>query len=112
MTKEPLILQHKDLIFLLSHLSPKLRKDLIKSLKRSEIECISEIFSNFLKKRLTDKPNIISKLKKIKKDIRTVALKKTPLFKKKAILLSQRGGSILMALLPLVTSVITGLLQK
>lgn len=112
MKKEPLILRHKDLIFLLSHLSPQLRKDLIKSLKKSEIECISEIFSNFLKKRLTDKSNIINKLKKFKKDIRAVALKKTPLFKKKAILLSQRGGGILMTLLPLVTSVITGLLQK
>lgn len=112
MMKEPLILQHKDLIFLLTHLSPKLRKELIKGLKKSEIECISEIFSNFLKKRLTDKSNIINKLKKFKKDIRAVALKKTPLFKKKAILLSQRGGGILMTLLPLVTSVITGLLQK
>lgn len=112
MTQEPLILQHKDLIFLLSQLSPKLRKDLIKGLKKKEIECISEIFSNFLKKRLTDKTNVINKLKKFRKDIRAVALKKTPVFKKKAILLSQRGGSILMTLLPLVTSVISGLLPK
>lgn len=92
MTQEPLILQHKDLIFLLSHLSPKLRKDLIKGLKKKEIECISEIFSNFLKKRLTDKTNVINKLKKFRKDIRAVALKKTPVFKKKSNLtLAKRG---------------------
>jgi len=110
--KKPLILRYKDLIFLLSHLSPKLRKEVLQGLKKHELNCISEIFSNFLKKRLTDDANIIDKLKKFRRDIHTVALKKTPTFKKKAILLSKRGGSILGALLPLAVSVITGLLGK
>ena len=112
MANEPLILQHKDLIFLLTHISPQLRKDVIQGLKKPELECISEIFSNFLKRRLTDKPTVINKLKKFRNDIRTVALKKTPIFKKKAILLTKRGGSILAALLPLAATIITSLLQK
>lgn len=112
MSNLPLILEHKDLIFLLTHISPKLRKEILKGLKKHELNCISEIFSNFLKKRLTDNSSIINKLRKFKKDIHTVSLKKTPIIKKKAILLSKRGGSILAALLPLAATIITNLLQK
>lgn len=112
MKKVPLILQHKDLIFLLTHISPKLRKEVLQTLKKREIDCISEIFSNFLKKRLTIKTKIINKLKSFKNDIRIVALKKTPIFKKKAILLSKRGGSILSLLLPLAASVLTSLISR
>lgn len=112
MSKTPLIVKHKDLISLLTNLSPKLRSAVIASLKRHEINCISEIFANFLRKRLTDNPKVIGKLKKFKSDIRTVALKKTPLYKKRAILLSKRGGGILAALLPLAASVVTSLIKK
>ena len=110
--EKPLILQYKDLVFLLSHVSPKLRKQLLQSLNKREVNYISEIFANFLKKRLTNDNTTISKLKKFRNDIRAVALKKTPLYKKKAILLSTRGGSILAALLPIAVSTITSLLQR
>lgn len=108
--KTPLIVQHKDLVFLLSHISPKLRKEVLRGLKKKELNCISEIFSNFLKKRLTSDSSIIHKLKKFRSDIHAVALKKTPVFKKRAILLSKRGGSILGTLLPIAVSLITSLL--
>lgn len=108
--KSPLILQHKDLVVLLSRSSPKLRKEVLRALKRKQLDCISEIFSNFLKKRLTSDSSIIHKLKKFKTDIRTVALKKTPSYKKKAILLSKRGGNILTTLLPIAVSLITSLI--
>ncbi len=81
--EKPLILKYKDLVFLLSHVTPKLRKQVLQSLNKREVNCISEIFANFLKKRLTDDDTIINRLKKIKSDIRTVALKKTPVYKKK-----------------------------
>ena len=110
--EKPLILQYKDLVFLLSHVPPKLRKQVLQNLNKREVNCISEIFSNFLKKRLTDDASIINRLKKFRDDIRTVALKKTPLYKKKAILLSKRGGSILAALLPIAVSALTSLLQR
>lgn len=88
----PLIVQHKDLIFLLTHISPKLRNDILRNLKKSELNCISEIFSNFLKKRLTDKTSVINKLKKFRSDIRSVALKKTPHYKKKSYITLQARG--------------------
>lgn len=110
--KTPLILQHKELVFLLSQLTPKLRREILQGLKKHELDCLAEIFSNFLRRRLTDNSNIINKLRKFKKDIHTVALKRTPNFKKKAILLSKRGGSILSALLPLAVTAITTLLAK
>lgn len=111
-SRQPLILQHKDLIFLLSQLSTKGRREILKELKKPQINCISEIFSNFLRKRLTNNSNIIRKLKKFHRDIHTVALKRTPIFKKKALLISKRGGSILAALLPLVLTAITSLMGK
>ena len=83
MSKVPLIVKHKEFITLLSHLPTKLRNKLIKDLKKPELNCISEIFANFLRKRLTSSPKTILKLKKFRRDIRTVALKKTPIYKKK-----------------------------
>lgn len=110
--RKPLVLEYKDLVHLLSQVSPKLRRQILQSLNKREVSCISEIFSNFLKKRLTHDSAVINKLKKFRNDIRTVALKKTPVYRKKAVLLSKRGGSILAALLPIAVSLITSLLQK
>ena len=111
MSKVPLIVKHKEFITLLSHLPTKLRNKLIKDLKKPELNCISEIFANFLRKRLTSSPKTILKLKKFRRDIRTVALKKTPIYKKKKILLSRRGAGILTALIPLAASLISTLIK-
>lgn len=112
MNKIPLIVEHNDLIFLITHISPKLRKEVLKGLKKRELNCISEMFSNFLRRRLTDNSNTMNKLRKFKEDIHSVSLKSTPVIGKKAIILSKRGGSILAALLPLAARVLTNLLQK
>ena len=108
----PLAVQHKDLLVLLSNATPAKRKRLISILKRPHIEAISEVFTNFLKRHLTKDAKLLQKLKKYKEDIRTVARKKTPLKVKKYILSTQKGGAILSFLLPLAASVISSLLSK
>ena len=79
--------------------------------RRKELDCLSEIFANFLKKNLTKNKKIIKKLHPHKSLIRELALKTTPLKRKKKILTSNSGGSILSILLPLVTSLIGGFLK-
>lgn len=108
----PLAFIHKDLIYLLEKLSSKKRKKLIAVLKKKHIDCISEIFLNFLKKNLTRDKGIIKSLNKYKEDIRKIAKKGHPTALKRRILKSQRGGAILSLLLPLAASVITSLISK
>lgn len=109
--KSPLIIKHKEFLIFLNQLKPRERKKLINTLKREHVHCLSEIFSNFLKKKLTVDPQVLRKLKKYKTDIKTVSLKKTPLHLKKKILSSVRGGGILSVLIPLAASVLGGLLK-
>ena len=106
----PLIVKHQDFLLYFNQLSSKERRKLLHTLKGDHIRCLSEIFSNFLKKRLTVDPNIVRRLLKYKSHIKTIALKKTPLYKKRKILSSARGGGILTVLLPLAASVLGGLL--
>ena len=112
MSKKPLIEIHKDFILFLTSLSPQQRKKLISILKKKQIDSISEIFANFLKSNLTQNAKIIQKLKKYRREIQSVARKRTPIQQKRQILNSKRGGFILSALLPIATSVISSLLTK
>ena len=108
----PLALIHKDLIYLLAKLSPEKRKKLISVLKKKHIDCLAEIFLNFLKNNLTQDKTIVKSLNIYKEDIRKVAKKKESTVSKRKILRSQRGGAILSILLPLAASVITSLFSK
>lgn len=107
-----LISIHKEFIVFLNSLPPKKRAKLVSVLKKTHLDCLSEIFSNFLKNNLTQDREIIKKLKKYRNNIRQVALKRTPLKVKKKNLSSQSGGSILGLLLPLATSLLGHLFQK
>ena len=109
---QPLVVQNKELLMLLARLPPQHRKKIIAELKRKQLECISEIFSNFLKKKLTKDTKIIKKLKKYSKEIRLVANKKPSLKLKRQTLTSKRGGALLSILLPIAASVISSLLSK
>ena len=108
----PLALIHKDLIYFLAKLSPEKRKKLIAVLKKKHIDCLAEIFLNFLKNNLTQDKGIVKSLSKYKQDIRKVAKKGETAASKRKILRSQRGGAILSLLLPLAAGVITSLLSK
>ena len=78
-------------------------------LKKRHIDCIAEIFLIFLKNNLTCDKGVIKSLNKYKNDIRKVAKKGESTTLKRKIFKSQRGGAILLLLLPLVASVITSL---
>lgn len=106
---ESLLSTHKDFILFFHSLSPRKRSKLISLLKRQHLDCLSEIFTNFLKNNLTQDKEIVKKVRKYKNDIRTISLKRTPKKEKVRILSSQRGGAILGALLPLAISAIGSL---
>ena len=108
----PLIVKHKDFLLYFNQLKPKERREILRTLKKDHVHCLSEIFSNFLKKKLTVNPQILRRLLKHKLHIKTVALKKTPLYQKRKILSSVRGGGILSVLLPLAASVLGSLLTS
>ena len=110
--KTPLAVVHKDLVLLLAKLSPEKRKKVISALGKKHIDCLAEVFLNFLKNNLTRSSKVLRSLKKYKNHIRKVANKGVSAVKKKKILRSQTGGAILSILLPLAASVITSLLTK
>lgn len=109
--KQSLVIKNQEFIQFLCNLSPTSRSKLITSLGGQYINTISEICNNFLKKNLTQDSKVIRKILPYKKDVREVALKKNPIYKKKRILQSQRGGAILSILLPLAVGLISSLLK-
>jgi len=111
-TKPPLIETHKELILFLNKLPHKKRAKLISLLKKTQLDCISEIFANFLASNLTQDKSIISKVKKYRRDIKRVALKRTSLKEKKKFLGSQKGGAVLSILLPIAASIISSLIAR
>ena len=109
---KPYIVKNKEFIQFFNNLCPKRQQKLIPVLSRDQINCFSEICKNFLRGNLSQNKDIIKKLKHARHDIKSIALKKSPLYKKKKILQSRRGGAILSILLPLAASVITSLLTS
>ena len=109
---KPYVVQNKEFIDFFCKLSPQRKKKLIPILSRDQITTISEVCKNFLRRNLTEKPEIIKKVKRAQKEIKTIALKTTPLYQKKKILQTRRGGAILSVLLPLAASIVTSLLAR
>ena len=109
---KPYILKYKEFLKYFAKLPQKQRIRVIPTLNRGHINVISEICQNFLKEKLTKCPKVIRKLKSSKKQIKAIALKKTPLYKKKQILQSRSGGGILSVLLPIATSLFGSILGR
>ena len=80
------------------------RSKLLKECKRPQVDAISEIIVNFLRRNLTRDVNIIKKLEPYKDLVRKLALKRPSISSKKKILASKRGAGILSILLPIVSS--------
>lgn len=109
--KKSLISLHRDFIKFLHKINPGQRKAVIARCGRTELDCLSEIFHNFLKKHLTTNRKIIKKLHPHRKIIRELSLKKTPLKRKRFILSGGTGGSILGILLPIAASILGNILK-
>lgn len=107
---KPLLSENKEFIVFFSKLPPNKRIKLIDSLTKLHLDCIGEIFKNFLRNNLTDDIKTVKLLKRYQTEIRKVSRKSTPLYIKKKILRSKRGGSILSLLLPLASSIIGSIL--
>ena len=109
---KPYLLKNKEFLNFFNKLSPRKKNQLIPILSKDQLCTISEVCKNFLRRNLTEKPEIINKVKRSKKEIKTIALKSTPLYKKKKILQTRKGGAILSVLVPLAASIITSLIAK
>ena len=109
---KPYIVKNNEFLRYFSKLPSKKQKHLIPTLNTNQLNTISEICKNFLNKNLTTCPKIIKKVKPAQKEIKNIALKKTPLYKKKKILQSRSGGAILSVLLPLAATLITSLIAR
>ena len=105
-----LLEKNKEFILFLNNLSKAERQKILSTVCGKYINTIAEIFQNFLKLQLTRDPNIIRKVKSYKKEIKFISQKKSPIYQKKKILQSKKGGAILSILLPLAASVITSLI--
>ena len=108
----PYVVKNKEFLEFFCNLSPRGQRKLIPILARDQLNTISEICKNFLRRNLTEDRDIIKKVKPSQKEIKSVALKTTPLYQKKKILRTRRGGAILSILLPLAASIVTSLLTK
>ena len=109
---KPYVIQNKEFIDFFGKLSPRKKQKLIPILSKNQVNTISEVCKKFLKRNLTEDPNVIKKLRRSQKEIKTIALKTIPLYKKKKILQTRKGGAILSVLLPLAASIVTSLLTK
>lgn len=83
------------------------KRKLIKECDKNLINCFCECSKNVLKGNVPLKESQLKKLRREKHNLRSLALKKTSLTKKRKIL--QKGGFI-GALLPPILSIIGGLL--
>ena len=109
---KPYVIKNKQFIEFFSKLPSHKKRKFVPILSRDHINTISEVCKNFLNYNVTKDPNIIKKLKPSKKEIKSISLKTIPLYKKKNILQSRKGGAILSILLPIAASIITSLLTK
>ena len=109
---KPYIIRHKDFLSYFNNLSLKQQKQVIPTLNRNHLNTISEVCKNFLNRQLTQDPKIIRRLKRSRKEINSVSLKSVPLYKKRKILQTRKGGAILSILLPLAASLVTSLISK
>ena len=88
-------------------LGDRAKRKLIKECDKSLIDCFCECSKNILKGNVPLKETQLKKLRREKKNLRSLALKRTSLSKKRKIL--QKGGFI-GALLPPILSITGGLL--
>ena len=112
---KPYIVKNNEFLRYFSKLPSQKQKHLIPTLNTNQLNTISEICKNFLKKNLTTCPKTIQQVKPSQKQIKAIALKKKkkkPLYKKKKILQSRSDGAILSVLLPLAASLIGSLITK
>ena len=80
---KPYVVKNNEFLNYFSKLPMKDRHRIIPTLNRDQLNTVSEVCKNFLRKNLTTSPKVIKILKKSKKEIKTLSLKTTPLYKKK-----------------------------
>ena len=98
---------HKELItFLqsLSRMTPTERYEHIKILTDKEIDFLSEVCKNFLKKKIKTGICVINRLKPVRKELIALSNKKITRKNKKIILKTLKGGFVLNSLLPYAIS--------
>lgn len=105
----PQLADNYDLLVYLNQLSKRQRNQLLSQLKREHLDCLCALAVNYLKGNLPVPPTKARKLHRLRELIQALCHKTLSLSKKKAILISQKGGFILGALIPAAISLIGSL---
>ena len=109
---KPLLVRNKHFLKFFSSLSPVKRKKLISTLATSQVNTVSEICQNFLKRKLPCTPAALKKLRPLRPTIYGLCSRRTPLYEKKRLMKSSRGGALLSVLLPLAVTAVSSLISK
>jgi len=94
-------------------LSEAARRKIIRNCDKQLIDCFCECSKNVLNGNVKLKDRQLTRLRRQKNNLRALALKKTPLKKKRKIL--QKGGfigALLPAILPVLSSLLGGLFSN
>lgn len=102
--------QHVQLLRMIQHCPKKVLKDLLSKCGKNGIKAICEVCMNTLKGNVPLTPTQKQTLHQHKNTLRALSRKKTPLYKKRKLLI-QKGG-FLGVLIPAALSVLTTLLTK
>ena len=74
------------------------RRDVLRHANADQINAVSELVMNTLKKRVPVTPDVVARLKKHKRVLREVAKRSHSVKKRRALLLGQKGRGLWQAL--------------
>lgn len=94
--------KHLDLLKVLYAASPKLRKAILRSVDGDVIKCFAECSHNILAGTVKLSPKQRDRLRRLKKQVRMLATRKTSMVKKRHTLV-QTGGLSLALLAPIIS---------
>ena len=104
-----LLKKHAHLLKVLAHAKPQMCKAIVQAADKNLIICLCECAQNLLKGNVPLSKAQLKKLKQYRKEVRTLAQKRTSQSKRKEIL--QKGGFLPALLAPIALTVLGTLLN-
>ena len=105
-------MQYCDFILFLKTKDQEQIKDIVRNLPKEVINALSEVILNGLCGNIPLNTNDIEKLKPYSKFMKLLSNKSVGVDKRKKLMSTKNGGSLLSVLLPLASSVIASLITK
>ena len=110
--KQPLATHYCDFILFLKSKDEKKIKEIVKNLPEDVINALSEVVLNGLCGNIPLNSIDIEKLKPFRKLMNLLSNKSVGIVKRKRLMSSKKGGSLLSILIPLASTIIAGLTTR